>query len=191
MLVLAFTAMTTIRSEGRDLNHALAVSVNRTVALGQLRAAVAHMSSAMKGSILFFSIGDTAQLETHKQEFESAMNSADQALRNLQPLLQDDRSRAVAQELQSSQSAMSQYFQNMLQLCAQQKPTEAIDLLSKQAVPEMQKVEKGSTELLELQMAADHQDGQRAESSSTVSNWISWGMLDPGAWRLARESCIR
>jgi len=65
----------------------------------------------------------------------------------------------------------------MLQLCAQQKPTEAIDLLSRQAVPEVQKVEKASTELLDLQMAADRQDGQRAESSATVSNWISWGML--------------
>jgi methyl-accepting chemotaxis protein/methyl-accepting chemotaxis protein-1 (serine sensor receptor) len=177
MLVLAFTAMTTIRSEGKDLDHALAVSVNRTVALGQLRAAVAHMSSAMKGTILFFSIGDTGQLDAHKQEFDAATNSADRALKNLQPLLQDDHSRAVVQELQNSQAAMAQYFQNMLQLCAQQKPTEAIDMLSKQAVPEVQKVERAATELLDLQTAADHQDGQRAESSASVSNWISWGML--------------
>jgi len=177
MLVLAITAMTTIRSAGKDLDHALAVSVNRTAALGQLRAAVAHMSSAMKGTILFFSIGDTAQLETHKEEFDAATNSADRALKTLQPLLQDDHSRALVQDLQNSQAAMAQYFQSMLQLCAQQKPTEAIDMLSKQAVPEVQKVEKASTELLDLQTAADRQDGQRAETSATVSNWISWGML--------------
>jgi len=177
MLVLAFTAMTTIHSEGADLHHALEFSVNRTVALGQLRAAVAHMSSAMKGTILFFSIGDTAQLETHKQEFQAATASADKALRNLQPLLQDDHSHAIAQELQNSLAAMNQYYQNMLQLCAEQKPTEAIDMLSKQAVPEVQKVEKASTELQDVQTAADHEDGQRAEASASVSNWVSWGML--------------
>jgi methyl-accepting chemotaxis protein/methyl-accepting chemotaxis protein-1 (serine sensor receptor) len=177
MLVLAFSAMTTIRSEGTDLNHALAVSVNRAVALGQLRASVAHMSSAMKGTILFFSIGDTAQLDAHKQEFDSSLSTADRALKDLQPLLQDDRSRALAQQLQSSQSAMSQYFQNMLQLCAQQKPTEAIDMLSKQAVPEVQKVEKAAADLLDIQTATDRQDAARAETTATVSSWISWGML--------------
>jgi methyl-accepting chemotaxis protein/methyl-accepting chemotaxis protein-1 (serine sensor receptor) len=177
LLVISLLTMNATGSLGHGLDHALTVSAKRSAAIGQLRTALADERGLMKGMVLFFSINDPVQYENHKQKFAVAAQAGDAALRDLQSLIEDDRSKKLVDNLRASDTAMEQYFNETQRLCAEQKATEALDMISKKVMPESDTIEHAASELIEVQMALNKQEAQSGQDLASLSKWLTWVML--------------
>jgi methyl-accepting chemotaxis protein len=177
ILILTIVALSSIGSLSRDLHRAQTVTTAKAAMLGQLRASMSEMSAMLKGAVLSYAISDMAQFDWHKQRFERAADASKKALGGLQPLLDEPSAEKLRRALDDNHLSMMRYYGEVVQLCAQQKAAEAIELLQKRVVPEIDSVEHNASALIELDTERNTRDAAQADASSSLSRSIAWGMV--------------
>jgi methyl-accepting chemotaxis protein/methyl-accepting chemotaxis protein-1 (serine sensor receptor) len=132
------------------------------------------MRSAEAGFILFSSLNDSGQSETEKQRFResaSKMRGAVDAVRAAMP----GRNTSELSQLESGQAGLVDYFQRMVQACADQKCNEALELHTQKVLPLNRDLDRLASELSRTQKEYSAAIAQEAEQQRALSNWI--GMI--------------
>src|ERR1700727_972638 len=105
-----------------NLSSGLTRSVNTTVnsveQVGALTTALAAMRSAEAGFILFSSLNDTAQSESEKQKFRDSATKMRGAIDAVRAAMPNKNTGELAQ-LETGQATLLEYFQHMVQVCAE------------------------------------------------------------------------
>jgi methyl-accepting chemotaxis protein/methyl-accepting chemotaxis protein-1 (serine sensor receptor) len=163
-----------------NLSTGLTRSVNTTVnsveQVGALTTALATMRSAEAGFILFSSLNDAAQSESEKQRFRdsaSRMRASIDAVRTAMP----GRNTTELSQLETGQSSLLDYFQKMVQVCADQKCNEALDLHTQKVLPLNRDLERIANDLTRSQKDMSAAVAKDAEQQRALSYGMGFLLL--------------
>jgi methyl-accepting chemotaxis protein/methyl-accepting chemotaxis protein-1 (serine sensor receptor) len=163
-----------------NLSSGLTRSVNTTVnsveQVGSLTTALAAMRSAEAGFILFSSLNDLAQSEGEKSRFRdsaSKMRAAIDAVRTAMP----NKNTAELSQLEAGQATLLDYFQKMVQACADQKCNEALDMHTQKVLPLTRDLDRMATDLNQAQKESSAAIAKEAESQRAFSYWMGFVLV--------------
>ena len=145
----------------------------RSEATGILRAQVSEMRAALAGSVLFYAVGDTAQLSEHRKRFEQALQASRDAAARLEArTAATDRSDMEA--LSSGLKQMEGYYQETRALCDQNKAMDALQMLTSRVTPESQRLEGAALRLAERGSAQAKATIASADFYSSLQKAMLW-----------------
>jgi CHASE3 domain sensor protein len=168
--ILCVVSLTVIRGLAREVDRMANGTMKSVDEVGQLTAALADMRAAEAGYILFASLNDTAQMESHKQNFRDASARATESIRSLRLTMSADNS-GLLSRLESGNSSLVSYFSTMVQACAEQKCNEALDLHNRKVLPLKAEMEKTGSELGRSQRTAAAAAAQGTADTASASIW--------------------
>jgi len=146
--LLGLSSLVSLQVVRHRVQDPLMAGASRAETTGALRAQVSEMRAALSGSILFYAVGDPAQLAEHRKRFETAHEAARAAAANLSAAAsvedRDDMA-AVGQGLER----MKAFYEESRALCDQNKAMDALQMLTSRVAPESQRLEKAALALFE------------------------------------------
>jgi methyl-accepting chemotaxis protein/methyl-accepting chemotaxis protein-1 (serine sensor receptor) len=169
-LLMGGIAFKIIYSLSAELTRSVTTTVSSVEQVGALTTALAAMRSAEAGFILFSSLNDTSQMDSEKQRFRDAatrMRSSIDTVRTVMPA----RNASQLSQLESGHASLVEYFQKMVQACAEQKCNEALDLHSQKVLPLNRELERAAVDLGKSQKDLAADSAKAAESQRNVSYW--------------------
>jgi methyl-accepting chemotaxis protein len=167
-LLMGGISLKIIYSLSSELSRSVNTSVNSIEQVGNLTTALAGMRSAEAGFILFSSLNDADQSETERQRFRdlaARMRSSIDAVRKVLP----PENGAALNQLETGHAALNDYFQKMVQACADQKCNEGLDLHSQKVLPLNKQMEHIAVELGKSQKELVGSIAREAESQRAMS----------------------
>jgi methyl-accepting chemotaxis protein len=170
-LLMSGTSLKVIYNLSSGLTRSVNTTVNSVEQVGALTTALTAMRSAEAGFILFSSLNDAGQSENEKQRFRdsaSRMRMAIEAVRAAMP----GKNTAELSQLENGQAMLLEYFQHMVQVCAEQKCNEALDLHTQKVLPLNRELERDANELSRAQKEMSNGIAQDAERQRALSSWL-------------------
>jgi methyl-accepting chemotaxis protein/methyl-accepting chemotaxis protein-1 (serine sensor receptor) len=130
-----------------------------------------------RGILLFSQVNGQAKVESSKQLFAKATTQFTDNMRQLRPLLPDDRARSLADQ---GEAAFAEYVRIQAQipmLCASGKIPEAMQIDMEQLVPPGTRATNALEELAKIQEALKLEAVQKAQSVLSAANSTSTAIL--------------
>jgi methyl-accepting chemotaxis protein/methyl-accepting chemotaxis protein-1 (serine sensor receptor) len=172
-LLMSGISLKVIYNLSSGLTRSVNTTVNSVEQVGALTTALAAMRSAEAGFILFSSLNDSSQSANEQQHFResaSRMRTSIDAVRSAMP----GKNSAELAQLETGQATMLQYFQTMVQVCAEQKCNEALDLHTQKVIPLNRDLERIANDLSSAQKEMSLGIAQEAEHQRAFSNWLGF-----------------
>jgi methyl-accepting chemotaxis protein/methyl-accepting chemotaxis protein-1 (serine sensor receptor) len=167
-LLMGGISLKIIYNLSTELTRSVSNTVNSVEQVGNLTTALAGMRSAEAGFILFSSLNDNGQSESERQRFRDyagRMRSAIDAVRAVLPT----ESGATLSRLEMGHASLNDYFQRMVQACAEQKCNEALDMHTQKVLPLNKELERIAVDLGKSQKAMAEGFSREAESQRRMS----------------------
>ena len=152
---------------------AVGESARRGELIDNIRNNILTLRFGERGILLFSQINGQAKVEASKQLFAKATAEFTGNMRQLRPLLPDDKARALADQ---AEAAITDYVRIQAQipvLCASGKIPEAIEIDMVQIVPAGTRATNASEELAKIQSALNVAAAQQAQSVLAAANLTS------------------
>ena len=152
---------------------AVGESARRGALIDNIRNNILTARFGERGILLFSQVNGQAKVETSKQLFSKATTQFVENVRQLRPLLPDDRARSLADQ---SETAISEYVRIQAQipvLCAGGKIPEAMQIDMEQLVPPGTRATNALEELAKIQETLNAAAVQKAQSVLSAANLTS------------------
>jgi methyl-accepting chemotaxis protein len=175
-LLMSVASLKIIYNLSSSVTQSVNTTVNSVEQVGALTTALAAMRSAEAGFILFSSLNDAGQSESEKQRFRdsaSRMRTSIEAVRAAMP----GKNNTELSQLENGQTALTEYFQRMVQVCAEQKCNEALDLHTQKVLPLNRDLERIAAELSRVQREMSSTTSQEAEHQRALSSWLGFILI--------------
>ena len=133
---------------------------------------VAQMRAEVRGMILAAALKNTADQETYRANFVEIAGQAGQTLREIRPLLINERGRKAADDVESSLAAWGQVFEDLSRLCLDGRIEEAMQLRKEKEGPLAKGMAKGAGEIVALQRELLASSSRSAAAEAASSRWL-------------------
>jgi methyl-accepting chemotaxis protein/methyl-accepting chemotaxis protein-1 (serine sensor receptor) len=172
VLALGIGAGVAISHLGTAMDRTVNVAAKRALLASRIVTETANIVAVERGIVLRSILQQTAAVDKHKQEFHDAASRIDEALGQLQPLMDTDASQQGLTSLRAQLSALRQAHREMLDALDRQQ----FDLVQKtseeKVMPRALDIGGGAAGFLEQANRNMAEAAQSAESAASASRWM-------------------
>ncbi len=173
LLLLGIVTLISTTNLGHKLEESSTSQAQKLQLMGQINAAVATAQSGQRGVVLGSLTGDTAQVESSRRLAESAAATLQTAVAELGPLLQADSGKSVFTSLKQDVAEWTRQLPQFDSHIRGQRFDEATKMLAGVFSPLLEKMQKESASLQELQSGILAQTAREATSEVSFSRWLT------------------
>ena len=177
LVVLSFAFLNAVGTLKESFDNAVDKTAKKIALAGAFDTAESDMLAWQRAAILNAFSKETAQLETAKQRFREASETASRTLEEVRPLLVDEEGRRIVESSKSGLSAWLTAFTEIERLCAAGDPAAAWAYAKQNTLTIYEALGKNAEHLKEIQANRLQENRAEANDQNTRSRWIAFVMM--------------
>uniref|UniRef100_Q02A59 Methyl-accepting chemotaxis sensory transducer n=1 Tax=Solibacter usitatus (strain Ellin6076) TaxID=234267 RepID=Q02A59_SOLUE len=177
LVTLSFTFLSVVGTLKGTFDEAVDKTARKLSLAGDLDAAESDMLAWQRGMLLYALSKDTAKSEAARGRFRKSLESANQALTEITPLLVNEEGRKLTASTKAGLNAWANHFAESDRLCAAGDPSAGFQYAATNTVSIFEELTGQVTRLKEIQNARLQENRAEASAENISSRWIAFVML--------------
>jgi methyl-accepting chemotaxis protein/methyl-accepting chemotaxis protein-1 (serine sensor receptor) len=176
-LGLAFGSLYSAGGLSKELDTVVNQTARRVQLIGQLRVQLTLMRNALRGVLLYAMHNELDKVRSNQRDFVNRTADLEQVLKEVKPMLETDRGRNDASEIEAELSKMKPSFEQVLANSIGGRHKEALSIAVEQFVKFHEAADRSAVDLLDMQNDLLKQSMSASAQKTSLAHWMTWTLL--------------